>query len=276
MNLFRRSCEVPPSAVYLKKAIPFGAGLGGGSADAAFMLKLLREYTSYSVHADKYTMSATHLTDNNKTSETHLTNNNATSATRLTDNTAISATPLTDNELEAMAAEIGADCPFFIRNTPLIASGIGNIFHPITLSLQGYTIYIIKPNVYVSTRDAYAMVNPSKPSASLHDILQRPVHEWKDILINDFESGIFRQYPIIAQCKQYLYDCGAIYAAMSGSGSSVFGLFKNANHHSMPNPQPPSVNRHCVPNEQSPSVDRHCELDPQSLPPNCFIWQCPL
>ena len=179
-NLFKQHYDVPPLSVFLHKAIPFGAGLGGGSADAAFMLKLLNAYTRQN---------------------------------------------LSNEELEKMAVKLGADCPFFIRNKPIIASGIGNIFESIELSLKGFFLYIIKPNFSVSTQEAYAMVKPTKPSVSLKEILQMPVKEWKQHLKNDFEQGIFQKYPIIAELKAYLYAHEAIYAAMSGSGSSVFGLF---------------------------------------------------
>jgi len=220
MNLFKRTYEISPSAIFLKKVIPVGAGLGGGSADAAFMLKLLREFISSALRPAGQKLEAVdHPAIDPRATDTELEIMGHNSAK-------ISFVPrATDAELETMAAELGADCPFFIKNTPVIATGIGNIFHPVALSLQGYTLCIIKPNVYVSTRDAYAMVKPSKPSYSLHDILQKPVNEWKDCLTNDFEAGIFQQFPVIAECKKYLYTCGASYAAMSGSGSAVFGLF---------------------------------------------------
>ena len=181
-RLFKQKYDVPPLSVFLKKVIPFGAGLGGGSADAAFMLKLLNAYTSQN---------------------------------------------LSNEELETMAVEIGADCPFFIQNKPVIASGIGNIFESIEFSLKGYTLCIIKPNFFVSTKDAYALVKPAKPSIPLKEILQMPVKEWKQHLKNDFEPGIFQQYPVISDIKAYLYAHKAVYAAMSGSGSAVFGLFED-------------------------------------------------
>ena len=181
LNLYKKQYDVPTLSVYLKKAIPFGAGLGGGSADAAFMLKLLNAYTAQN---------------------------------------------LEDDELAKMAVEIGADCPFFIKNKPTIASGIGNIFDSIDLSIKGYILCIIKPDISVSTKEAYNSVIPAKPSIPLREILQRPVKEWKQHLTNDFESVIFQKYPIIAEIKSFLYAQGAVYAAMSGSGSAVFGLFE--------------------------------------------------
>jgi len=181
LNLYKKQYDLPPLSVYLKKAIPFGAGLGGGSADAAFMLKLLNAYTAQNLH---------------------------------------------DDELAKIAVEIGADCPFFIQNKPIIASGIGNIFESIELSIKGYMLCIIKPDIVVSTKEAYNSVIPANPSIPLRKIIQMPVKEWKQHLTNDFEPVIFHKYPVIADIKAYLYSQGAIYAAMSGSGSAVFGLFE--------------------------------------------------
>ncbi|MDR1603025.1 MAG: 4-(cytidine 5'-diphospho)-2-C-methyl-D-erythritol kinase [Tannerella sp.] len=172
---------IPPLAVYLKKNIPFGAGLGGGSADAAFMLKLLNAFAELNI---------------------------------------------SDRELEETAAAIGADCPFFIRNKPVLATGTGNVFEPLSLSLKGYMLYIVKPDVSVSTREAYSLVEPAKPARPLLEIISRPVPEWKEYLVNDFEPSIFKRYPVIGKIKDKLYAQDAVYASMSGSGSSVFGLFE--------------------------------------------------
>ncbi|AEW20613.1 MAG: 4-(cytidine 5'-diphospho)-2-C-methyl-D-erythritol kinase [Tannerella sp.] len=182
LRSLRKKYTIPPLAVYLRKAIPFGAGLGGGSADAAFMLKLVSEYYRLSV---------------------------------------------SDDELEEIASGIGADCAFFIRNRPVKASGIGNIFEPIDLSLGSYTLYIVKPDVFVSTKDAYSMVKPSQPMHSLDEIIRLPVSEWKDVLKNDFETSVFSHFPMIGEIKDELYAQGAVYASMSGSGSAVFGLFEH-------------------------------------------------
>lgn len=181
LNALKEKYEIPPVEIYLKKTIPFGAGLGGGSSDAAFMLKLLNKFAN--LH-------------------------------------------LPDNILEEIASTIGADCSFFIQNKPVMASGIGNIFEQINLSLKGYIIYIIKPNVFVSTKEAYSLVKPSSPSISLREIVKMPVEEWKNAMVNDFESSVFSQYPVISEIKDKLYILGATYASMSGSGSSVYGLFK--------------------------------------------------
>ena len=178
--LLDKEFHLPPVEIHLYKHIPSGAGLGGGSSDAAFMLKLLNEH--YNLQ-------------------------------------------LSDNQLEDYAATLGADCAFFIKNTPTYAEGIGNIFSPIELSLKGYRIMIVKPDVFVSTREAFANIRPHRPEYPVREVIRRPVAEWKDTLINDFEASVFPQYPVIGEIKEELYHQGAIYASMSGSVSSVFGLF---------------------------------------------------
>ena len=178
--LLDKEFHLPPVEIHLYKHIPSGAGLGGGSSDAAFMLKVLNEH--YNLQ-------------------------------------------LSDNQLEDYAATLGADCAFFIKNTPTYAEGIGNIFSPIELSLKGYRIMIVKPDVFVSTREAFANIRPHRPEYPVREVIRRPVAEWKDTLINDFEASVFPQYPVIGEIKEELYHQGAIYASMSGSGSSVFGLF---------------------------------------------------
>lgn len=180
-NLLASDYKLPPVEVYMHKHIPFGAGLGGGSADAAFMLKMLNE-------------------------QFHL--------------------QLTVSQLETYAARLGADCAFFISNKPVFATGIGNIFTPIELSLKGYQLYLVKPDIFVSTREAFARIKPCEPEHSVADIIRQPVSTWKDQLKNDFEMSVFPQFPAIAEIKETLYRHGAVYASMSGSGSSVFGLFE--------------------------------------------------
>lgn len=179
-SLLDKEFHLPPVEIHLYKHIPSGAGLGGGSSDAAFMLKLLNGHF-------------------------HLN--------------------LSEEQLEVYAATLGADCAFFIKNKPIFAEGIGNLFSPIELSLSGYQIMIVKPNVFVSTREAFSNIRPHHPEHPVKEVIKRPVHEWKETLINDFEASVFPQHPIIGEIKQELYNQGAIYASMSGSGSSVFGLF---------------------------------------------------
>lgn len=182
LNLLKARYTLPELEVHLMKAIPFGAGLGGGSADAAFMLKLVNNFCSLSI---------------------------------------------TNNALEEMASQIGADCAFFIRNNPVFASGIGNVFEPVALSLEGYYLCLVKPDVWVSTPQAYAMVKPSQPEVSLKEIASLPVDKWNGMMVNDFETSVFTQHPVIGEIKDALYKEGALYASMSGSGSSVFGIFNN-------------------------------------------------
>lgn len=178
--LLDKEFNLPPVDIHLYKHIPSGAGLGGGSSDAAFMLKLLNERFELK---------------------------------------------LTNEKLEEYAATLGADCAFFIKNTPTYAEGIGNIFSPLSLSLKGYQILLVKPDIFVSTREAFSLVRPHKPEYSLKEIITHPISEWKEQMVNDFETSVFPQYPVIGEIKEELYKNGAMYAAMSGSGSSVFGLF---------------------------------------------------
>lgn len=179
-KLLDETYHLPPVDIYLHKHIPSGAGLGGGSADAAFMLKLLNRMCSLN---------------------------------------------LTDDQLEAYAARLGADCAFFIRNQPTYAEGIGNIFSPVKLSLAGWQLLLVKPDIFVSTRDAFARIRPRRPERNLRDLISQPVESWKDYMINDFEESVFPQFPAIGDIKTELYRLGAVYASMSGSGSSVYGLF---------------------------------------------------
>ena len=172
--------DLPPVDIYLNKHIPSGAGLGGGSSDAAFMLKLLNS---------KFKLN------------------------------------LSDSELEKHAATLGADCAFFIKNEATFAEGIGNVFTPIKIQLTGYQLYLIKPDVFVSTKDAFAYITPSKPEFDLHETIMLPLSKWKDRMVNDFEKSVFKQFPQIGEIKDTLYEEGALYASMSGSGSSVFGIF---------------------------------------------------
>lgn len=178
--------QMAPIDITLFKHIPSGAGLGGGSSDAAFMLKLLNEKFKLAIPVE---------------------------------------------QLEEYAARLGADCAFFVRNQPVFATGIGNIFEPIELSLKGYHLVLVKPDVFVSTRDAFAEIRPAQPEVSLKEIIHRPVEEWKEVLKNDFERSVFQKFPEIAAIKDELYDLGAVYASMSGSGASVYGIFREPVEH---------------------------------------------
>ncbi len=171
---------LPNLSIHLHKNIPMGAGLGGGSADGAFALKLMNNL--FDLHLD-------------------------------------------DFFLEEYAAQLGSDCPFFIENTPKIARGRGEILEPIELSLKGTYLVLINPGIHVGTKEAYAGVTPAPPKVKLEEVLSDR-SRWKAELVNDFEQSIFKNHPAIAEIKEKLYAEGAFYAAMSGSGSSVFGLFE--------------------------------------------------
>ena len=173
--------EMPAIDIHMYKHIPTGAGLGGGSADAAFMIKLLNEKFKLNLSIEK---------------------------------------------MEEYAAILGADCAFFIQNKPVFATGIGNIFEPIQLSLKGYYLVLVKPDIFVSTKDAFAHIIPTQPTQSLKEIIRMPVETWRATMKNDFEDSVFQKFPEIAAIKDKLYDLGAIYASMSGSGSSVYGIFR--------------------------------------------------
>ncbi|MCD8183930.1 MAG: 4-(cytidine 5'-diphospho)-2-C-methyl-D-erythritol kinase [Bacteroides sp.] len=180
-KLLNEAFGLPPVDIHLFKHIPSGAGLGGGSVDAAFMLKVLN---------GKFELG------------------------------------LSDEALGEYAARLGADCAFFIRNAPTYAEGIGNLLSPISLSLKNYQLWLVKPDIFVSTRDAFSQIKPHRPAKSLKEIVQLPVEEWKECMVNDFEESIFPQFPAIGEIKEEMYRQGAVYASMSGSGSSVYGLFK--------------------------------------------------
>lgn len=183
--------------IYLHKHIPFGAGMGGGSADAAFMLKLLNDLFGIG---------------------------------------------LSLSDLERFAGELGADCPFFCRNVPVFAEGTGNLFSEIEFSLKGYYLAIVKPPVGVSTKDAFGGIVPHKPLHSVREtVATKPVESWKGLLENDFEHTVFPLYPELGRIKDQLYKSGALYASMSGSGSSLFGIFAT-------------------------------EPDLKGLFPDCFVW----
>lgn len=182
-NALAADYTLPPLDFFLYKKIPTGAGLGGGSADAAFALKMIND---------------------------------------------IAALSLGDEELEKYAARIGADCAFFVRNKPVFATGIGNIFTPTEVSLAGYTLVLVKPEIHISTKDAYAQVTPMQPTLSIKEIVKHPIAEWRTLLVNDFEKSVFANYPEVEAIKEKLYETGAEYASMSGSGSAFFGIFKEA------------------------------------------------
>lgn len=175
--------QLKPVDIHLHKHIPTEAGLGGGSSDCAFMIKMLN--TKFGLG-------------------------------------------LSVQEMESYAARLGSDCPFFIDDKPVLATGTGNVFEPVDVSLAGLHIVLVKPASSVSTREAYSNIRPQKPEVSLREIVSLPIEEWRGVMKNDFESSVFRLHPDIAAIKDKLYDLGAVYAQMSGSGSAVYGIFREA------------------------------------------------
>ena len=133
---------------------------------------------------------------------------------------------LTDEQLIEYAAKLGADCAFFILSRPCYAEGIGEKLQPIDLSLSGYYIAVVRPDIPVPTKEAFSRIRPHYPAQNCRETVMQPIDTWRDTLINDFEESVFALHPEIGDIKQRLYDMGATYAAMSGSGSALFGLFK--------------------------------------------------
>lgn len=173
---------LPPVKIFLEKTSPVGAGLGGGSADAAFALKMLNELCGLG---------------------------------------------LSDQKLAEYASRLGSDCAFFIYNRPMIGEGRGEILTEWPVDISGYDLQVLTPEgVSVSTKDAYSGIRPHLPEVPLRDALARPVDEWQGVLVNDFEETVFAKYPELDAIKRSLYECGAVYASMSGSGSALFALFK--------------------------------------------------
>lgn len=172
---------LPRIHAHLWKGIPTQAGMGGGSSDCAYMIRLLNE----SFHLQ-----------------------------------------LTDGQMIAYAAQLGADCAFFIKSTPCYAEGIGERMTPIRLDLTGWHIGIVRPDIPVPTKEAFSRIRPHYPERNCREVVSQAVETWRDGLTNDFEESVFALHPEIGAVKEQLYDMGATYAAMSGSGSALFGLFR--------------------------------------------------
>lgn len=185
-NILSKDFTLPRIHTHLYKQIPSQAGLGGGSSDAAYMIKLLNECFHLNIEGAK---------------------------------------------MERYAARLGADCAFFISAKPAFATGIGEILSPIETvdnQLKGLHLLLVKPDINITTKDAFAYIVPQKPSKSCREIVGQPVETWKDELTNDFEASVFKKHPELSEIKDSLYRIGAIYAQMSGSGSTLFGIFKSA------------------------------------------------
>lgn len=177
--------QLPFVKMHLHKAIPIGAGLGGGSSDAAFTLKLLNE---------KFLMQ------------------------------------LSVSQLSKYALQLGSDCPFFLLNTPCFATGRGEVIEPVELNLSSYKIILINPGIHVDTAGAYSKIKPAEPGKSIREIIKQPIQSWAGELINNFELPVFESYPEIKEIKNILYKSGAIYASLTGSGSSVYGIFDKTSY----------------------------------------------
>ena len=173
--------DMPRVHAHLWKGIPIQAGMGGGSSDCAYMIRLL-----------------------NETFELGLTN----------------------EQMEQYAARLGADCAFFIQSSPCYAEGIGEILQPIALDLSGWHIGVVRPDIPVPTKEAFSRIQPHYPALNCREAVMQPVETWRNNLTNDFEKSVFALHPEIGNVKEQLYNMGATYAAMTGSGSALFGLFK--------------------------------------------------
>lgn len=182
-RLLDAELDLPSVKIHLHKTIPTGAGLGGGSADAAFTLKCINELFDIKLNED---------------------------------------------QLLNFARKLGSDCAFFIKNKPVLASERGDVFSPISLNLSTYSMLIVWPGIHSNTAQAYQKIKPEQPAMRCEEICALPLHEWKQYLKNDFESAILSSHPELNSIKELLYEKGALYASMSGSGSALFGIFENA------------------------------------------------
>lgn len=182
-ELLKSQYAISPVHIHLYKNIPMGGGLGGGSADGAYTLKLLNDLFELEISND---------------------------------------------ELRKLAASLGSDCPFFIENTPQIATGRGEVLKQFDISLGGKTLVLVNDGTHISTVEAYSSVRPKLPRIKLEEALSKPIEQWKTNVVNDFEVEIFQLYPRLERYKKHLYDSGALYASMTGSGSTMFGIFNES------------------------------------------------
>ena len=181
-RLLQRDFNLSPVQMHLHKVIPAGAGLGGGSSDAAFTLRTINS---------------------------------------------IFKLELSFQQLHTYAAQLGSDCSFFVEDKPMFGRGRGELLSEVNLNLKGMFLILVKPDIHVSTADAFAGIKPKQPSASLSEILSLPLSEYRGVLVNDFEESVFQKHPSISSIKESMYQHGALYASMSGSGASVFGIFNS-------------------------------------------------
>lgn len=181
-QLLKKDYNLPEVKIHLHKIIPMGAGLGGGSSDAAYVLKVLNQLFDLKISNDA---------------------------------------------MIDYASQLGSDCAFFVNGEPSLATGRGEVLSPLPLNLKGYHVLLIKPDIHISTAEAYSGVTPFKPEKSLNELLKWDIRDWKNCIVNDFEKHLFIKYPQLSDIKNFMYGKGAVYASMSGSGSTVYGIFKD-------------------------------------------------
>ncbi len=180
-QLLKHDFGIGSVKIHLHKIIPIGAGLGGGSSDAAYTLRLLNTIFSLNLSID---------------------------------------------QLKNYAAKLGSDCSFFVHDKPMLGSGKGEMLNGTTVSLKNFWLVLVKPPIHVSTQGAYNGIVPKIPKRRIEEVMKKSIHEWKELLNNDFEESVFKKYPVISEIKNRLYAQGALYSSMTGSGSCVFGLFE--------------------------------------------------
>ncbi|MBN2175965.1 MAG: 4-(cytidine 5'-diphospho)-2-C-methyl-D-erythritol kinase [Bacteroidales bacterium] len=181
-KLLKDEFQLEPVKVHLHKVIPSGAGLGGGSADAAFMISCLNDL--FDLKLNKF-------------------------------------------QMHNFASQLGSDCSFFLENKPVFATQRGDKFSSVELDLSKYQIIVVRPNIHIPTKKAYSWIKPEHPGKSILEIIDKPVVQWKDSLVNDFEKPVFKRFPLLKDIKADLYRSGAAYASMTGSGAAIFGIFEN-------------------------------------------------
>ena len=208
---------LPPAHIHLHKHIPIGAGLGGGSSDAAYMLKILSGLLFM------HTSGVSNIT---RPSQTIISKNNLITPNSWGQQSTSLNQAFSDATLHEMAASLGSDCPFFLYNSTMLATGRGEKLQPINIpGLHNYVLVLAIPPIHVATAAAYQRLTPAIPSTPLREAIKEPVKHWRHCIHNDFEPVVFPIHPTIKRLKETLYEQGAIYASMSGSGSAVFGLF---------------------------------------------------
>lgn len=184
-QMLKEDYNLPPVQIHLHKVIPPGAGLGGGSADAAFTIRMLIKLFDLRLNVEK---------------------------------------------MQYYAEKLGSDCAFFIDNKTALATGRGDQFEPFELNLADRYIVIVKPDIHISTPDAYSWIKPVKKEKPLHELMKSSMKDWKNLVINDFETEVFKRYPEIQMIRDELYRMGSIYASLTGSGSAVYGIFDQPVH----------------------------------------------